>query len=209
MQVKTQPFKEALEIKSDGICFDVYGNGAKRLGDLAVTKGGLVWNKVAGGKPMRGNGINVRWEEFINWVQTRRAAGSGEVVKLSSPKGKPQAKTPAKNGSVQKIAAKSASAQKSAPAQKLAPKSTAPLKSASKTIAALKSASTLKTSAAAKFAPKSASPAKLASQNGSPAKMPTAKLSQGKTKGGKPAATAKKPAPAARAPMDSRGRKAN
>lgn len=65
MQVKTQPFKDAIEVKSDGISFDVYGNGSKRLGDLCVTKSGLVWSKGANAKAVRNSGINVKWEEFI------------------------------------------------------------------------------------------------------------------------------------------------
>ena len=44
MHVKTQPFKDSLELKNDGISFDVYGNGAKRLGDLCITKAGLCWS---------------------------------------------------------------------------------------------------------------------------------------------------------------------
>src|SRR5688572_20520443 len=107
MLVKTQPFKEALELKGDGICFDIYGNGSKRLGDLAVTRAGLVWKKVAGGKPMRNEGINVRWEEFINWVQSRRAnGGNGGMMKLTAQKGKPQAQIASRSGTAQKIAAK-------------------------------------------------------------------------------------------------------
>jgi hypothetical protein len=154
MQVKTQPFKEALEIKSDGICFDVYGNGAKRLGDLAVTKAGLVWSKTAPGKPMRNQGINVRWEEFINWVQTRRAAGSNGVVKLSPNNGKQQAKTAPKSGASQKLASKTTASSK------LGAKFGSTLKIGGKTTSAPKIAS--KTLSSLKAAPKSASPVKLA-----------------------------------------------
>jgi hypothetical protein len=177
MQVKTQPFKEALELKGDGICFDIYGNGSKRLGDLAITRGGLVWNKVAGGKPMRGQGINVRWEEFINWVQSRRAnGGNGGMMKLSSQKGKPQAQGAARSGAAQKIGAKSASGLKTgtlsgsaqkigmgasthktgatgSAGQKTGAKAASPMKSAS----SMKGASSMKTAASTK----SASPLKI------------------------------------------------
>jgi hypothetical protein len=78
MQVKTQPFKEALELKGEGISFDVYGNGSKRLGDLCVTKAGLIWSKGPNARASRDGGINVKWEEFIDWVQSRRAA-SGKI----------------------------------------------------------------------------------------------------------------------------------
>lgn len=176
MQVKTQPFKEALEIKSDGICFDVYGNGAKRLGDLAVTKAGLVWSKTAPGKPLRNQGINVRWEEFINWVQTRRAAGSnGGIVKLtSSSNGKQQAKTAPKNGASQKLASKTTASSK------LGAKFGSTLKIGGKTTSAPKIAS--KTIPTLKVAPKSASPVKLASKT-----APTAKLASKPASSAKPA----------------------
>jgi hypothetical protein len=65
MQIKTQPFKEAIEIKSSGIAFDVYNNGAKRIGDLAVTKNGLVWSN---GSAQR-KAVTVKWDDFISWMQ--------------------------------------------------------------------------------------------------------------------------------------------
>lgn len=65
MQIKTQPFKEAIEIKNSGIAFDVYNNGAKRIGDLAVTKNGLVWNN---GSAQR-KAVTVKWDDFISWMQ--------------------------------------------------------------------------------------------------------------------------------------------
>lgn len=73
MQVKTQPSKDAIELKGDGISFDVYGNGSKRLGDLCITKAGLIWSKGSSARAPRDGGINVKWEEFIAWVQSRRA----------------------------------------------------------------------------------------------------------------------------------------
>jgi hypothetical protein len=68
MQIKTQPFKEAIEIKNSGIAFDVYGSGAKRIGDLAVTKNGLVWNN---GNAQRAKGVTVKWDDFIAWMQSQ------------------------------------------------------------------------------------------------------------------------------------------
>jgi hypothetical protein len=86
MQVKTQPFKEAIELKSEGISFDVYGNGAKRLGDLSVTKAGLVWCKGANGKAPRGKGINVKWEDFISWVQSQQSGGKNALTAKTAPR---------------------------------------------------------------------------------------------------------------------------
>lgn len=99
MQVKTQPFKEAIELKSEGISFDVYGNGAKRLGDLSVTRAGLVWCKGANGKSPRGKGINVKWEDFITWVQSQQAgAKNGLTAKTGLA-----AKAGARNGALPKL----------------------------------------------------------------------------------------------------------
>ena len=243
MQVKTQPFKEALEIKSDGISFDIYGNGAKRLGGLAVTKGGLVWNKVgsdnaarpqsinrvSNGKAPRAQSINVRWEEFINWVQTRRAEGkNGGVVKLSAPKSK-ETKIAAKNGSVHKIATSGASVGKSASVGKNV--SVGKGASAGKSLPVGKSTSVGSLSVgkgvsvgknvsvgrqlagnpganpAAHNGGHNASQAAHASQISAPAKLPAAKLAQGKPKD-KAAASAKKPALDAKAGAAAR-KKAN
>jgi hypothetical protein len=70
MQIKTQPIKEAIELKSSGIAFDVYNNGAKRIGDLAITKNGLIWSN---GTPAT-KGMTVKWDDFISWMQTRTQA---------------------------------------------------------------------------------------------------------------------------------------
>lgn len=68
MQIKTQPIKEAIELKTTGIAFDVYNNGAKRIGDLAVTRNGLIWSN---GGTQRAKGVTVKWDDFISWIQTR------------------------------------------------------------------------------------------------------------------------------------------
>ena len=117
MQVKTQPFKEAIELKSGGICFDIYGNGARRLGDLSVTSAGLVWCKGANGKAPRGKGINVKWEDFISWVQSQQAVAKNGMAKMGTRAGslpklasaKPQA-SKAKSRSLPAIAKKPAMA---------------------------------------------------------------------------------------------------
>jgi hypothetical protein len=113
MQIKTQPFKEALEIKNTGIAFDIYGNGAKRIGDLAVTKNGLVWN---GGKTQRANakGVTVKWDDFIGWMQSQTQ---------SAPKTKITTKPRAANG-------KKPAARKAAVATAAAPAKTARTKKA-------------------------------------------------------------------------------
>lgn len=104
MQIKTQPFKEIIEIKNAGIAFDVYNGGAQRIGDLAVTKNGLVWSKGANGS--RSKGVTVKWDDFISWMQTKTPA-QGRTP--AQPRAVATTKTAAKSGSA--IAAKKPAAK--------------------------------------------------------------------------------------------------
>jgi len=55
-----------MEIKNNGVELDVYADGSTHLGDLIVTKTGLIWCK---GKTARANGEKVSWDEFIDWME--------------------------------------------------------------------------------------------------------------------------------------------
>lgn len=55
----------AMDIKNKGIELDVY-EGTKHLGDLVVTKTGLVWCK---GRTTPKNGIKVSWPAFIKMME--------------------------------------------------------------------------------------------------------------------------------------------
>jgi hypothetical protein len=68
MQIKTEAGKKALELKNAAIAFGIYGNGAKRLGDLALTNSGLVWSK---GKTKTSKDVTVKWDAFIAWMQSQ------------------------------------------------------------------------------------------------------------------------------------------
>jgi hypothetical protein len=70
MQMKTEAGK-AHEIKNPAIAFGIYGQGAKRLGDVAVTSKGLVWSN--GRKASKD--ITVKWDAFIDWMQSQLQAG--------------------------------------------------------------------------------------------------------------------------------------
>jgi hypothetical protein len=97
MQIKTQPFKEAIEIKNTGIAFDVYNSGAKRIGDLAVTKNGLVWNN---GSAQR-KAVTVKWDDFITWMQKQTQTNAQPQSRtLTQPQTRtaPKAKIAAKTG---------------------------------------------------------------------------------------------------------------
>lgn len=102
MQIKTQPFKETIEIKNSGFAFDVYNSGAKRIGDLAVTKNGLVWNN---GNAQRAKGVTVKWDDFISWMQTQtRTQPQMRTLTPAQTRTAPKTKIAAKPGSA--IAAK-------------------------------------------------------------------------------------------------------
>lgn len=106
MQIKTQPIKEAIEIRDSGIAFDVYNNGAKRIGDLAVTKNGLVWNKV---NAQRTKGVTVKWDDFITWMQANgqsKAPARAEAQTRTPARTSTQAQT--RTAPKAKIAAKPA-----------------------------------------------------------------------------------------------------
>lgn len=62
MKVKIKSFDVGMEVKNNGIEFDVYEPSGKRLGDLVLTKSGLIWCE---GKTTRQNGVKVTWKEFI------------------------------------------------------------------------------------------------------------------------------------------------
>jgi hypothetical protein len=62
MDVSIKNFGVALKVKTSGIELDVAEPNGKHIGDLYVTKKGLIW---CSGKITRENGINKTWSEFI------------------------------------------------------------------------------------------------------------------------------------------------
>ncbi len=113
MQLKTQSSNDALEIRNAGIAFDVYAKGAKRLGDLALTRSGLIWSN---GNVQRAGGVTVKWDDFINWMQAQ-APMKAETKK---PQAKPRAT--ATNGKRVAAPAKKIGANPAASASKAARK---------------------------------------------------------------------------------------
>lgn len=71
MQIKTEAGKKALEIKNAAIAFGIYDNGAKRLGEVALTNSGLVFSK---GKVKGAKDVTVKWDAFIAWMQSQLPA---------------------------------------------------------------------------------------------------------------------------------------
>lgn len=69
MQVKIKDFDLDMEVKNNGIEFEVRSSdGNQHLGDCYLTKTGLIWCQ---GQTTRRNGKQVSWDEFIVWMNGR------------------------------------------------------------------------------------------------------------------------------------------
>jgi hypothetical protein len=67
MKVSIKDLSVDMEIENNGVELDVYSaDGADHLGDLIVTKSGLIWCK---GKTGRAKGTKISWADFIKWAQ--------------------------------------------------------------------------------------------------------------------------------------------
>lgn len=67
MKVSIKDLSVSMEVKNKGIELDVYDTQDKHLGDLIVTKSGLIWCK---GRTRKENGTPVSWAEFIAWMES-------------------------------------------------------------------------------------------------------------------------------------------
>lgn len=65
MKVNIKSFDVAMEVKNNGIEFEVRAPSGTHRGDLILTRTGLEWCQ---GRVHRGNGVSVTWNEFINWI---------------------------------------------------------------------------------------------------------------------------------------------
>jgi hypothetical protein len=69
MNVTIKSFDVGMDVKTKGIEFQVHStDGTDHLGDLILTKTGLIWCK---GKIPRKNGIKVTWEAFSAWAESK------------------------------------------------------------------------------------------------------------------------------------------
>jgi hypothetical protein len=119
MQMKSEAAKKSHAIKTAAVAIGVYGKGAKRLGDIAVTGKGLVWSN---GASKSGKDVTVKWDAFINWMQsqTRPQVTTAKVAKVAKAAKSGKAKTAKPRA---KSAANGARATaKAAPATKAAAK---------------------------------------------------------------------------------------
>ncbi|MFP3944314.1 MAG: hypothetical protein ACLFWF_10495 [Alphaproteobacteria bacterium] len=67
MQVSIKSLKVDMEVKNSGVEFAVYDNDGSFRGDCYVTKAGLIWCE---GKTRKPNGVQVGWDEFIEWMSS-------------------------------------------------------------------------------------------------------------------------------------------
>jgi hypothetical protein len=67
MKVAIKQFDVAMEVKNNGVEFDVYDNNDNHLGDCYLTKTGLIWCE---GRTRRAHGVKVSWQDFIAWMNS-------------------------------------------------------------------------------------------------------------------------------------------
>ena len=65
MKVTIKDFDVGMEVKTNGIEFQVRKPDGTLLGDCYLTKTGLIWCQ---GQTTRANGKKASWNEFINWM---------------------------------------------------------------------------------------------------------------------------------------------
>ncbi len=67
MKVNIKDFTINMDVKTNGIEFEVRDNDGNFRGDCYITKTGLIWCE---GKTSRTNGTSVTWDQFINWMNS-------------------------------------------------------------------------------------------------------------------------------------------
>ena len=66
MKVSVKKLSVEMPIKNKGIEIEVRETDGSHLGDLVITKSGLIWCK---GRTRRENGIKVTWQRFISMLE--------------------------------------------------------------------------------------------------------------------------------------------
>ena len=66
MKVEIKKFDVKMEVKTNGIELDISGSKGKHIGDLFVTKRGVVWCK---GKTSRNRGCKIKWTKLIQAME--------------------------------------------------------------------------------------------------------------------------------------------
>jgi len=69
MKVTTDNIDVDMDIRKNGVEFQVYENDADHRGDFVVTSSGLIWRE---GKKRKKIGVKISWDDFIDFVNHRR-----------------------------------------------------------------------------------------------------------------------------------------
>lgn len=69
MKVGIKKFNVEMNLKNKGIEIEVRDNDDSFLGDLVVTKTGLIWCK---GRQQRKQGVHLDWKTFITLMENQR-----------------------------------------------------------------------------------------------------------------------------------------
>ena len=69
MKVTIKSFDVEMEVKNKGIEFEVRTPSGQHLGDVVLTKSGLVW---CNGRTDPKNGLKVSWKKFIEFTEQRK-----------------------------------------------------------------------------------------------------------------------------------------
>ena len=62
MKVKIKSFDVDMDVKNNGVEFQIHDNDGKFMGDVYVTKSGVTW---CAGKTTKAKGVRVNWDKFI------------------------------------------------------------------------------------------------------------------------------------------------
>ena len=68
MKVWIKDLQVEMEVKTNGVEFEVKDNDEKHRGDVYVTKTGITW---CSGRTARENGKRIPWDEFIRLMDAR------------------------------------------------------------------------------------------------------------------------------------------
>jgi hypothetical protein len=69
MKVGIKQFNVEMNLKNKGMEIEVRDNDETFLGDLVVTRAGLIWCR---GKQQRKQGVHVNWKDFIQIMENQR-----------------------------------------------------------------------------------------------------------------------------------------